>query len=541
MSRLALMIDMDRCIGCKSCEAACKQEHGLGPHEYRNKVLWLETPGTPAGRPADGDLPALRTAPPACGPVPSIRRPSPRTPRPASLRSTKRAARDAASASSPARTVPWGSIPSIITRSSAICVRTGANGGGHRPAPASARPHAIRFGERADHLVAVAREGRDAIEHDHFLMGPATVLPAAGAAAERTRGGAEADCADGGPVEPRRSSGPCTREGPYGADRDERTADRIVPGACNVCFNGCPVKFHIREDKVVGITGNDEDPIFRGRICPKSQMTLQLYNNQRRLTRPLKRVGPKGVGADGADCLGRRRWTKLPRSSSSCATGTGPEDVGPVLRDPFRDHHQQRLRAPVPADVGDTQPGEHRAVLLLHQEPWRSAWCRATGRCPTAIRPPTSASAGLFVYFGDNQAETRPVYFGMINEWRRRTGAGMVVIDPRLSATANAADRWLPIRSGTDMALVLAMINHIFARGLHDRRFCEHWMEGWERWRGLARHAGIHAPPGPLPSPTCRERRSKLSPKRSPPPTAACSTPAAGSTSIPTAPRPTAR
>ena len=45
MSRLALMIDMDRCIGCKSCEAACKQEHGLGPHEYRNKVLWLETPG----------------------------------------------------------------------------------------------------------------------------------------------------------------------------------------------------------------------------------------------------------------------------------------------------------------------------------------------------------------------------------------------------------------------------------------------------------------------------------------------------------------
>ena len=59
MSRLALMIDMDRCIGCKSCEAACKQEHGLGPHEYRNKVLWLETPGGAAGRPVDRDVPAL--------------------------------------------------------------------------------------------------------------------------------------------------------------------------------------------------------------------------------------------------------------------------------------------------------------------------------------------------------------------------------------------------------------------------------------------------------------------------------------------------
>ena len=41
MSRLALMIDLERCIGCKSCEVACKQEHGLGPGEYRNRVLWL--------------------------------------------------------------------------------------------------------------------------------------------------------------------------------------------------------------------------------------------------------------------------------------------------------------------------------------------------------------------------------------------------------------------------------------------------------------------------------------------------------------------
>jgi len=44
MERLSLMIDLERCIGCKSCEAACKQEHGLGPGEYRNKVVWLGDP-----------------------------------------------------------------------------------------------------------------------------------------------------------------------------------------------------------------------------------------------------------------------------------------------------------------------------------------------------------------------------------------------------------------------------------------------------------------------------------------------------------------
>ena len=40
-ARLALLIDTERCTGCKSCEVACKQEHRLGPGEARNKVLWL--------------------------------------------------------------------------------------------------------------------------------------------------------------------------------------------------------------------------------------------------------------------------------------------------------------------------------------------------------------------------------------------------------------------------------------------------------------------------------------------------------------------
>ena len=48
LGQLALMIDLERCFGCKSCEAACKQEHRLGPGEYRNKVVWLGNASTGA-------------------------------------------------------------------------------------------------------------------------------------------------------------------------------------------------------------------------------------------------------------------------------------------------------------------------------------------------------------------------------------------------------------------------------------------------------------------------------------------------------------
>ena len=66
-------------------------------------------------------------------------------------------------------------------------------------------------------------------------------------------------------------------------------ADRVEPGGCNICFNCCSTKFHFKGDTLVKITGNDEDPLLEGRVCPKSQMTLQLYHNDKRLTQPLKR------------------------------------------------------------------------------------------------------------------------------------------------------------------------------------------------------------------------------------------------------------
>ncbi|MCP4379570.1 MAG: 4Fe-4S dicluster domain-containing protein, partial [bacterium] len=49
-SQLALMIDLERCTGCKSCEAACKQTNALGPHTYRNRVMWFSEQEASVGR-----------------------------------------------------------------------------------------------------------------------------------------------------------------------------------------------------------------------------------------------------------------------------------------------------------------------------------------------------------------------------------------------------------------------------------------------------------------------------------------------------------
>ena len=81
---------------------------------------------------------------------------------------------------------------------------------------------------------------------------------------------------------------------PYGYKRGDREINRIEAGGCNICFNSCTTKFHFKDDQLVKITGNDEDPALQGRICPKSQISVQLYSSKERLAQPLKRVGRRG-------------------------------------------------------------------------------------------------------------------------------------------------------------------------------------------------------------------------------------------------------
>ena len=61
-------------------------------------------------------------------------------------------------------------------------------------------------------------------------------------------------------------------------------------------------------------------------------------------------------------------------------------------------------------------------------------------------------------YLTYNQAEARPVYFGMINDWRITHRAKMVVVDPRFTVTASKADKWLAIRTGTDRTPAATMV-----------------------------------------------------------------------------------
>ena len=496
--RVALLIDLERCTGCKSCEAACKQEHRLGPAEYRNKVVWasaLEEAGLAfltltcqhCERPA-----CLR----ACPVNPKAIEKDPVTGIVKVNESRCTGCGECVIA------CPYSAMGYDPQEHHAVkcdlCVDRRREGAATTACASVCPTQAIRFGNRDELLADAQASGRMPRDQDHFLLGPATIY------LERlaSRGTGTATAVVPARANPQESIRPAFMDAPvaqaaftktrpsfpYGEARADAAADRVVPGGCNICFNCCTVKFHFKNDKLVKITGNDEDPLLQGRVCPKSQLTLQMYHSEHRLLYPQKRVGQRGEG----------RYERISWDQAL-------DEIAARLSKIRDEHGPEALAMFIGTRTGIL---DYRATTKMFAQLWGTPnkdgtdpFC-ASGKnvafeltlgsigSGNSYTEADLGSAQLYVYIGDNQAETRPVYFGMINDWRIRNGAKMVAVDPRLTATASKADRWLPIRPGTDMAFGLALSQHILANDLHDKAFCRDWVLGFEQWRDFILERG---------------------------------------------------
>jgi anaerobic dimethyl sulfoxide reductase subunit A len=70
----------------------------------------------------------------------------------------------------------------------------------------------------------------------------------------------------------------------------------------------------------------------------------------------------------------------------------------------------------------------------------------------------------------------------------REAGARIVVIDPRYTDTAAAfADEWIPIKPGTDAAMMAAMAYVMISENLQDQRFLEKYTVGFDRYKEYVR------------------------------------------------------
>jgi formate dehydrogenase major subunit len=85
------------------------------------------------------------------------------------------------------------------------------------------------------------------------------------------------------------------------------------------------------------------------------------------------------------------------------------------------------------------------------------------------------ANADAILIMGSSMAENHPVGFQWVIEAREKNGAKIIHVDPRFTRTSAMADYWLPLRAGSDLAFLGALINYTVANERHFHEYVVHY------------------------------------------------------------------
>ncbi len=241
---------------------------------------------------------------------------------------------------------------------------------------------------------------------------------------------------------------------------------RFVPSVCpHDCPSACALEVERLDERTIGrIRGARDNSYTRGVVCAKVAGYAERVHHPKRLTTPLRRVGPKGSGR--FEPIGwDQALDEVAERLRRAAAKHGPEAVWPyyyagtmgqVQRDGIN-----RLRHV----LGWSRQANTICTSIAYAG-WHAGTGTTRGSDPRGI-----ADSDLVVVWGGNPAATQINLMTHIARARRERGARLVVIDPYRTATAEKADLHLMLRPGTDGALACAVIQVLFADGYADRDY----------------------------------------------------------------------
>src|SRR5689334_22620301 len=262
------------------------------------------------------------------------------------------------------------------------------------------------------------------------------------------------------------------------------TERRVLSACPHDCPDTCAMLTTVRDGRVVSVRGNPEHPFTRGGLCVKvKNFEERVYHPDRVLT-PLRRSGAKGSGE-----FERISWDKALTEIRDRFRAIISRHSAQAIMPCSYLGHEGMLNGLACGDAFFNRLGATIVERTSCASGVASAYQMVLGMSP-GLDPESFAHARFIVLWGCN------VIGNMLHHWpfiaeARRKGAKVVVIDPLRSRTAASADWHIPIRPGTDAALVLGMIHVMIEEGLLDPDYIEKHTIGFD---ALAERAGQFPP-----------------------------------------------
>lgn len=232
---------------------------------------------------------------------------------------------------------------------------------------------------------------------------------------------------------------------------------------CYMCACRCGIRVHLEDGKIRYIEGNPEHPLNHGVICAKGSSGIMKQYSPARLTRPLLRKAGAERGAGEFEAISWERAFEILTERLAKIRATDPKKFALFTG---RDQ-MQALTGLFARQFGTPNYAAHGGFCSVNMA---AGMIYTIGGSFWEFGGPDLGRAKLFFMFGTAEDHHSNPLKIAISKFKRR-GGRFVSINPVRTGYSAIADEWVPIKPGTDGALLLALIHEIIESGLYDRDF----------------------------------------------------------------------
>lgn len=262
-----------------------------------------------------------------------------------------------------------------------------------------------------------------------------------------------------------------------------RSAVEKVPTFCDICFWKCGAIAYVNEGRLWKVEGNPDDPLSNGRLCPRGTGGIGAHYDPDRLRSPLIRRSTRGK-EEWVEVTWDEALAYIAEKMQKIKAHYGPEAVALFSHGIGGNFFKHTLKAFGTPNISAPSFAQCRGP--------RDVGFRLTfGEDVSSPERTDIKHAKCLVLIGSHLGEN--MHNSQVQEFAEaiENRASIIVVDPRFSVAASKAKHYLPIKPGTDLALLLAWMNVIVNEKLYDVEYVQKYGFGFDQ---LAASLQQHTP-----------------------------------------------
>ncbi|WP_414662949.1 molybdopterin oxidoreductase family protein [Horticoccus sp. 23ND18S-11] len=266
-----------------------------------------------------------------------------------------------------------------------------------------------------------------------------------------------------------------------------RVPARLQPAAtttsvCGFCSTGCGLKVHLNEEgEAINLSADPAYPVNRGMACPKGWEALTPLASADRVTLPLirDRATP---GAMLASTSWEHALAAFTERFKGIQRQHGPDAVAILSTGQIVMEEMALLGALAKFGLGVTHIDSNTRQCMATSH---VAYKQSFGFDAPPFTYADFEESDALIFIGANPCIAHPIMWQRV--MRNRRNPEIIVIDPRLTETAQAATLHVPARPKSDLTLLYGIAHLLIARGAVRRDFIAAHTTGFDAFENFVR------------------------------------------------------